>query len=271
MTTPIQYCYEKVAAHGSPVYYSIKKVKLEKRDNLIIIEAFYQELENVLLKNSDVELAYQQLHWWKSEVIKIPQGLATHPVTRAMKDANLTDVQRYFDMIDGIEQTLAFQSFDTFEDVVVHIMRTGGARELLLLDLLNLPDKIPQEIIYQYSMVIELVKYIQNLRYYVRRGLMMFPQDELQKFQVSTELLQYFKTTPEIKNFLVSQVEKITLAYQKANASLTPLMRDQLIHLRARCDLAIATLHEIQQSGFTVLENFIQLTPLKMWWVAYRI
>jgi phytoene synthase len=271
MTTPIQYCYEKVAAHGSPVYYSIKKVKPEKRDGLIIIEAFYQELENVLLKNSDLELAHQQLNWWKSEVIKIPQGLASHPVTRAMSDTGLIDIQRYFDIIDGIEQTLAFQSFDTFEDLVVHIMRTGGARELLLLDLLDLSDKIPQEIIYQYSMVVELVKYIQCLRHYVRRGLIMFSRDELGKFQISTELLQGFKTTPEIKNFLAYQVEKITQAYQKANASLTPLMRDRLKHLRARCDLSLATLREIQRSGFMVLENFIQLTPLKMWWVAYRI
>jgi phytoene synthase len=269
--TPIQYCYEKIAAEGSPLYYSIKKVRPEKRDALIIIEAFYQELEDVLLKSSDPDVAHQQLNWWRSEIIKIPQGLACHPVTRAMSDAGLNDVQVYFDIIDGIEQTLAFQSFDTFEDLVVHMMRTGGARELLLIDLLELSEKIPEEIIYQFSMVIELVKYIQCLRHYTRRGLMMFPRDELQKFQVSTELLYAFKTTPEIKNFLTSQVEKITSAYQQANHALTPLMRDQLKHLRARCDLSLATLREIQQSGFTVLENFIQLTPLKMWWVAYRV
>jgi hypothetical protein len=83
--------------------------------------------------------------------------------------------------------------------------------------------------------------------------------------------LHSFKTTPEIKSFLTSQVEKVSRAYSQANDALTPLMRDQLKHLRARCDLSLATLREIQQSGFTVLENFIQLTPLKMWWVAYRI
>ncbi len=266
MTTPIQYCYEKVAAHGSPVYYSIKKVRPEKRDKLIIIEAFYQELENILLKNSDMELAYNQLNWWKGEVIKIPQGLTSHPVTQAMKHVGLIDVQSYFDIIDGIEQTLAFQAFDTFEDLVVHIIRTGGARELLLLDLLELPDKIPEEIIYQCSMVIELVKYIQYLRHYIRRGLVMFPRDELQKFHISTELLQGFKTTPNIQQFLTTQVEKITRAYQQANKAFNSHTK----HLQARCDLSIATLREIQQNGFTVLENFIQLTPLKMWWVAYR-
>lgn len=269
--TPIQYCYEKIAAQGSPVYYSIKKVRSEKRDALVIVEAFYQELEDVLLKSSDPNVAHNQLNWWRTEVIKIPQGLACHPVTRAMNDAGLTDIHMYFDMIDGIEQALAFQSFDTFEDLVVHMMRTGGARELLLIDLLELSEKIPEEIIYQFSMVIELVKYIQCLRHYIRRGLIMFPRDELQKFQVSTDLLDAYKTTPEIKNLLASQVEKITRAYQQANESLTPLMREQVKHLRARCDLSLATLREIQQSGFTVLENFIQLTPLKMWWVAYRV
>src|SRR3990167_6449975 len=256
---PIQYCYEKIAIQGSPVYYSIKKVKPEKRDAMIIIEAFYQELEDILLKNSDPEVAHQQLTWWRNEIIKIPLGLADHPVARAMSDAGLTDVQIFFDLIDGVEQTLAFQSFETFEDLVVHIMRTGGARELMLMELLDLPEKIPAEIIYQFSMVIELVKYIQYLRHYVRRHLIMFASEELKKFNVSSELLGEYQTTPAIRDLLASQVEKVSQAYTKANEALTPLMREQLKHLRARCDLSLATLKEIQQSGFTVLENFIQL------------
>ncbi len=264
--TPIQYCYEKVAAHGSPVYYSIKKVKPEKRDALIMVEAFYQELEDVLFKNSDFDAAHKQFDWWRGEVIKVPQGLAHHPVAIAMQHAGLTDAHKFFDIIDGIEQTLAFQSFNTFEDLVVHIMRTGGARELLLMDLLEIP--VPEEMIYQCSLVIESVKYIQYLRQYLRRGFIMFPQDELQKFNISNELLCAYKTTSEIKDFLAFQSEKIIRAYEKVQAFL---MRSEFKHLRARCDLSLAALREIQQSGFTVLENFIQLTPLKMWWVAYKI
>lgn len=268
--TPIQYCYKKIAILGSPVYYSIKKIMPEKRDAVVVIAAFYQELISVILDSSDVAIAYQQLHWWRGEIIKIPQKIATHPVCIALQALENIDPQSLFDIVDGIEQTLAFQSFNTFEDVVVHVMRTAGARELLMVALQDPIEKISDETIYQFSLVLELVNYIQHMRAFLRRGLIMFPQNELQQFNVTPELLFAYKTTPAIKNLLHFQVGKIERAYKNACDSLTPQTHASSKYLLVRCDIAMATLRAIQDSGFTVLENYIALTPLKMWWVVYK-
>lgn len=266
--TPIQYCYDKIAVQGSSVYYSLKKIPSQKRDGVVAIAAFYQELMDIVWKSNDEMIASQQLHWWRGEVLRIPQRMAQHPVSLALQNIPSIDIQLVNDVINGVEQTLAFQSFSSFEEVVIHIMRTGGARELLMLDSLGLRNSVSVEAVYQFAMVFELVKYIQSLRVYVRKGLIMFPQDELLKFNVSSDTLQSFKTTPAIKNLLAYQVEKIERAYQQAKETL--VVSNDIKYLLARCDIAMATLHEIKNSGFTVLEHFIELTPLRMWWIAYK-
>lgn len=265
--TPINYCYEKIAAHGTPLYFCVKKIFAEKRDGVVAVAAFYQELMDVILNGTDVSVSANQFNWWRNEVMQLLQGTPEHPVTMALKETKVNP-ERLLDLIEGLEQNLSSPVFDTFETTVIHIMRTAGVRELMFAEALDL--KISKEIIYQFTMVLELVNYIQYLRHYIRRDLIFFPEDEMRKFNVSTESLRAYKTTPEIVNLLKYQAEKIDRSYQKAYAELTPDTKKQLSYTLSRCEIARATLQEIQNSGFCVLENFIQLTPLRMWWIAYR-
>jgi 15-cis-phytoene synthase len=266
--TPINYCYEKIAAHGSPLYYCVKKISTSSRDAVVAVMAFYDEIMGIILNGTDLHVSYSQLNWWRSEIVKsVTNNYSDHPIIMALNNTHVNP-KALLDIIDGLEQNLNLPPFDTFETQVIHIMRTAGVRELLIAEIAT--EKIPAEIMYQFTIVLELVNYIQNIRCYLRRQLLFFPQDEMSKFNVSAELLYGFKTTPDIVNLLQFQAEKIERAYQKACASLTPTMTKQLSYLLARCDIARATLSEIQASGFTVLEHYIQLTPLRMWWLAYR-
>lgn len=265
--TPINYCYEKIAAGGSPFYYCVKKISTLERDAVVAIAAFYEELTDIILKGSDLQVSINQINWWRSEIVKIATGSPDHPVARALQEKQINP-QSLLNILNGLEETLNVTRFDTFETAVIHIMRTAGAREVLIADVLNVD--ISKEILYQFAIVLDLANYIQYLRQYVRRDFILFPQDEMNQFQVTAESLREYKTTPAIVNLLNYQLEKVERAYQKARNELPPSMSNRLSYLLARCDIAEKTLHELQRSGFTVLENFIQLTPLRMWWIAYR-
>jgi phytoene synthase len=265
--TPIHYCYEKIAKHGTPLYYCSKKISADKRDGVVACAAFYQELLDIILNGTDISVSANQFNWWRDEVVKLMQGSPTHPVTMAMQETKV-NLHRLLDLIDGLAQNLNLPVFDSFETVVIHIMRTVGVRELMFADALELD--VTKEILFQFAIVLELINYIQYLRPYVRCGLIFFPQDEMNQFNVSLSALHQFKTTPEIVNLLKYQVDKVERAYQGASEQLTPGVKKQLSYMISRCEIARATLHEIQNSRFSVLEHFIQLTPLRMWWIAYR-
>ena len=251
----LQYCYQKAAPPGSTFYYSLRKLNPAARNVVVAINAFYKELEDVIFTYTDVSIAQAKFNWWRDEVIKIADGKPDHPVSlilqQYMAKFNLSPF-KLIEMIDGVEQNLSPLVFPTFEDVVIYFMRTAGVRECLIA---NASQFYEQEIIYQSMLVIELFNTMQNLHRYTQRGLNYFPEDELKKF-------------PDIKQLLQYQVEKIELAYKKTREQLTSESRTGLSSLLIRCDIARATCKEIQLSGFPVMEQFIDLTPVRKWWIS---
>jgi len=266
------YCYEKAAPPDSALYYSLRKLNVQQREAVVAIHAFYREIEDIVFECQDHELALIKFNWWRSEVAKLTLDKPDHPVMVLLQNnlENLLPVQqRLLTIIDGFEQSFVFESFATFEDVVVHWMRTAGERELLINELLQNNEIVTAEIIYQLMLVIEIVHYLQHLRRYVRRGLIYFPVDELQQWGVTQTMLQEFVTTESIKKLLQHQAEKVARAYA-VSKTLNGKQRAALSHLMIRSEIARTTLHEIQRSDFRVLENLIVLTPLRYWWIAQK-
>ncbi|MHB1948496.1 MAG: squalene/phytoene synthase family protein [Gammaproteobacteria bacterium] len=271
--TPYDYCQQKACPRGSAFYYSSRKLTKDQRLAVTAIMAFYQEIEDITVTYDDFGVAHAKLNWWRDEIIKIQDGKPTHPVAIGLQDSlkkfSLSPLP-LIEIIEGLEQNLTLPSFEKFEDVVIHFMRTAGKREWMIASvLLEQDESLNPEAIYQVALVIELTQYLQNLRRYVRRGLIYFSQDDLQRFKVSEAQLREFKTTKNIVELLQFQVEKITRAYQKAQELLTSKQREQLLNIIVRCEIARAILHAIQTSHYSVLENFINITPLRCWWIAY--
>jgi phytoene synthase len=267
------YCYEKAAQPRSALYYSLRKLARADRDLIVAIHAFYQEIEDIVFECKDHELALQKFNLWRGEVASLAEGKPDHPVMLMLQKSIKQPEQiqeKLFSIIDALEKNLIPAPFATFEDVVIHFMRTAGQRELLIYDFLHKDKVISAEKIYQFMLVVELVNYIQHLHDYVRRDIIYFPVDELMQFRVTSAMLHELKTSSEIKKLLQFQAEKVERAYTKGMEELTPAERTALSHLLIRCEIARVTLKEIQASDYCVLENLITLTPLRYWWVAWR-
>ena len=268
--TPLKYCEEKAAIPGSNAYFSTRRLKAPYYEAIVAILAFYKEIEDITLLQTDPVIAHAKLNWWRDEVIKIQDGEPSHPVALALqqvlKPFSVSPL-RLIGLIEGLEQNLTLPTFEKFEDVVIHIMRTAGIREILIAEILQKESSVPTETIYQFALVIELVNYLQNLRHYVRRGIFYFSEDELKQFGVQKELLQNFKTTPEIVKLLEFQAEKIRRAYDKAMEIKESM---ELKNLIIRSKVALAVLKTLQSENYRVLENFINITPLRCWWITWR-
>jgi phytoene synthase len=274
MENEIQYCYQKIAPVGSAFYYSVLKVPKVGRDTIVAIAAFYQELVECLYECKEPALAVVKLNWWRLEVSKFSMGQPEHPVSLVLqKSLPVFDLppQLFADMIDGVEENLNLAPFTTVEEVIIHIMRTAGIREMLIASVVQKDEALVPETIYQFTLVLQLAEMMQNLRRDVRAGLILFGEDELAKYHVSVSDLQHMQTTPEIRQLLAFQVEKAELAYQKAIITLSQKARLQHASLIIRCEAALKLMHEMKVSRFQLLENFIALTALRNWWIAHRI
>ena len=252
-----QYCYDRVAKPGSPLSYSLRYLAAAERDKVVAVHAFYAELEEIIFICQEPSVALVKLNWWANELIK---EKSDHPVILFLQKFNFPP-EKLLSVIDGVQEKLILTPFSNFEEVMVHLMRTVGERELLI----N-PDISPESI-YQAVLVVEWVNYLQQLRRYVQRNMIYFPVDEMMKFSVTRDMLRELKTTLEIKNLFNYQAEKIERAYAAVQADGEKFAKMPLF---IRCKMAYATLKELQASDFSVLENWVALTPLRLWWIAWR-
>jgi len=269
-----EYCYEKVAPRDSALYYSLRSLKSHQRDSVVAVHAFYREIETIIFECQDHHLALIKFNWWRGEIVKLTVDKSDHPaLVLLQKNVEMSRLEKIQEsllkIIDGFEQLAVTSHFDTFEEVVVHWMRTAGERELLLNILLHEKEIISVEMMYQLTMLIEMVHYIQHLRWYIRHDVICFPNDEMQQFNVTQALLGDYVTTNSIKKLLQHQSEKVERAYSSMK-ELSSKQRNQLSHLMIRCEIAHTVFDEIQKSDFCVLENLIVLTPLRYWWIAFR-
>jgi phytoene synthase len=215
-------------------------------------------MERILLESSDVAVALHQLNWWRDDILKTT---SEHPTLIALKQSLQKPLDPLIEIITGLAESVNPAPFPSFEEVVVHIMRTTGIREKMMMNIMDVP--ISAETLYEFALIFELTHYLQHFRSFVRRGIIYIGEDELRRFNVTTEVLQQYKTTPEIAKLLALQAEKIERAYQR-------VQKEKIPFLQARADIAFATLQEIRNSEFTILEHYIHLTPLRMWWIAYK-
>ncbi len=131
------------------LYYSLRKIPFDKRDQIDLVHAFYKEIEDIVFECQDHEMALIKFNWWRSDVANL--GNSSHPILIALqKDSkNLPLIQkRFLNIIDGFEQNSIPKLFEKFEDVVVYWMKTAGERELLINELLGNEGVIQKEDIY---------------------------------------------------------------------------------------------------------------------------
>lgn len=257
------YCYQAVAPVGSELYYSLKKIPSNQQDPIVAVYAFYQDIQEVIFKDTEQSIIHARLNWWRNDILSIPSKQCKHPISACLPVCDATFIQHYLDLIDGLEQNRNPTPFLSFEEVVIHVMRTAGLRDRLIATLLYPNKNIDLDLLYSFSLVTELVHYLQSLRRYLRIGKFYFAATDLQRFSVTAEMFYHYQTTPGIRELLKEMSTKIHSAYK----TLSQESSHQYFLTRAK--MAMATLQAIQSLDYKVLEQWIQVTPLKLWWVGF--
>ncbi len=256
---------KEIAPVGSPLYYSVRMLTAPEREQVLAVYAFYKEIETITLNYSDIHIAHIKLQWWRDEIVKMQEDKAAHPLAQRLPK---TITNELLEMVNGLEQNLTSPEFESFEDVFIHFMRTAGQREQAIYALLSKesPKAEVIETLYQVAFVTEFTHYLQCLRQYVRRGLFYFSQAELRQFNVAEAELRAYKTTSRIVDLLQFQADKIKKAYQFVLGKRIEGSFSQ--HQFIRCKMAIAELHAIAKQDYRVLEKYIDLSPIRCWWLT---
>lgn len=271
--TADEYCKNKVAKSGSSFYYSFLFLPELQRQAIIALYAFCREVDDAVDEIRDADVARIKLEWWRAEITKIFKGEATHPVGKALQAAidNFDLHEAYFmEIIDGMEMDLDQFTYQEFKHLALYCHRAASIVGLLSVEIFGYQDRNTLKYAENLGMALQLTNIIRDVREDAKRGRIYLPQQDLQKFNVKPEDVLDLKSSEELIECVKFQTARARTYYQQAMDILPDSDRYSQRTGLIMAAIYEATLDEIEQDGFQVMQHRVSLTPLRKLWIAWR-
>ena len=230
-------------------------------------------MDDVADEVSDVNIARAKLGWWRAEIANLFQGHPQHPVTKALMPATNSlgvDQARLNEIIDGMEMDLTHHRYNDFESLKLYCHRVAGVVGQLSAGIFGYTNPKTLEYAEQLGLAFQMTNIIRDVGEDARRDRIYLPQDDLQRFGVSTTDILAARHSPAFQQLMAFQAERAKSLYGAAFGALSP--EDRLPQRPGLIMSAIyrALLNEIERDGFQVLTQRISLTPMRKLWIAWR-
>lgn len=272
--TPQQYVQDKAAASGSSFYYAFLFLPPRRRAAITAFYAFCREVDDVVDEVSDPGVAATKLAWWRTEVAQAFAGQPHHPVMQALMPlaAEFGIEQRQLDaVIEGcrmdLEQTryLDYPGLQRYCHLVAGIVGEVAAR------IFGQTDAQTTAYAHRLGLAFQLTNIIRDVGEDAMRGRIYIPVSELQQFDVKAHELLQRCHSERFTALMKFQAERAHRCYDEALALLPAADRRAQKPGLMMASIYRTLLREIEHDGFRVLDRRVSLTPLRKFWLAWKV
>jgi phytoene synthase len=272
--TPQDYVQQKAAASGSSFYYAFLFLPAPKRAAITAFYAFCREVDDVVDEATDPGVAATKLAWWQSEVAKSFAGQASHPVMKALMPLAPEHgiEQRHLQaVIEGCQMDLSqtryldYPGLQRYCHLVAGIVGEVAARIF--------GQTQTQTTLYAHTLgqALQLTNIIRDVGEDAMRGRIYLPVNELQQFGVTAQDILNRKYSDRFTALMGFQAQRAQALYDQALALLPAADRRAQKPGLMMASIYRALLAEIEGDQFQVLHQRISLTPLRKFWLAWKV
>ncbi|MBA3496899.1 MAG: presqualene diphosphate synthase HpnD [Ramlibacter sp.] len=272
--TPQEYVQEKAAASGSSFYYAFLFLPKPRRAAITAFYAFCREVDDVVDEVSDPSIARTKLAWWRAEVAKSFRGEPSHPVMKALMPCAAgfgIEERQLHAVIEGcqmdLEQTryLDFPGLERYCHLVAGVVGEVAAR------IFGQCDCATTGYAHKLGLAFQLTNIIRDVGDDALRGRIYIPVNELQQFDVKAHEILNRKYSDRFLALMTFQAERTQRLYDEALALLPAADRRSQKPGLMMASIYRTLLREIQGDGFQVLHQRVSLTPLRKFWLAWKV
>ena len=272
--TPQDYVQQKAAASGSSFYYAFLFLPLYRRAAITAFYAFCREVDDVVDEVQDPSVAAQKLNWWQMEVQSSFAGNAQHPVMKALMpltaDFGIT-AQHLQDVIAGCQMDLNQTRYLDFASLQRYCHLVAGVVGEVAARIFGQSQEETTRYAHQLGLAFQLTNIMRDVGEDALRGRIYLPVNELQQFEVSAKDILERRDSPGFQALMTFQYERAQGLYEQALAALPQVdWRSQKPGLMM-ASIYRTLLMEIQAAGFPVLRQRVALTPLRKFWLAWKM
>ena len=272
--TPQQYVQDKAAASGSSFYYAFLFLPRPRRAAITAFYAFCREVDDVVDEVTDPGVAATKLAWWQAEVAKSFAGAPSHPVMKALmpwagefgiEERQLHAVIEGCRMDLGQTRYLDFPGLERYCHLVAGVVGEVSAR------IFGQADPATTQYAHTLGLAFQLTNIIRDVGEDALRGRIYIPMSELQQFDVKAHEILNRKYSDRFTALMKFQADRAQGLYDQALASLPAVDRRSQKPGLMMASIYRTLLREIERDGFQVLHQRVSLTPLRKFWLAWKV
>jgi 15-cis-phytoene synthase len=272
--TPEQYVQHKAAESGSSFYYAFLFLPKPRRAAITAFYAFCREVDDVVDEVQDPGVAQTKLQWWASEVQRAYAGQAQHPALQALVPHTAAYGITAADLLAVIEgcrmdlqqsRYLDWPALRGYCDLVAGVVGEVSAR------IFGQTQDATQRYAHTLGLAFQMTNIIRDVGEDALRGRIYLPVNDLQQFDVKSHELLKRQYSPRFVALMQHQAARAHALYDEALAHLPQAdLRSQKPGLMM-ASIYRTLLREIEYDGFRVLDQRVSLTPLRKFWLAWRV
>ncbi len=272
--TSDEYVREQAIASGSSFYYAFLFLPQERREAITAFYAFCRAVDDVVDEVTDPGVAATKLAWWETEVGRTFAGAPSHPVTQALAPrvaAYGIAQDQLLAVIEGcrmdLQQTryLDFQSLQRYCHLVAGVVGEVSAR------IFGQSDPATTGYAHRMGLAFQLTNIIRDVGEDAMRGRIYLPMNELQQFDVKAHEILNRQYSQRFSALMRFQAERAHRLYDEALALLPAADRRSQKPGLMMASIYRTLLREIERHDFQVLHQRVSLTPLRKFWLAWKV
>ena len=271
---PAQYVQEKAAASGSSFYYAFLFLPKPRRAAITAFYAFCREVDDVVDEARDPGVAATKLAWWRTEVAQSFAGQPHHPVMLALMPLAAEhgiEARHLQQIIEGCQMDLEQTRYLDFPGLQRYCHLVAGVVGEAAAHIFGQTDPQTTAYAHKLGLALQLTNIIRDVGEDALRGRIYLPVNELQQFDVKAHELLNRVHSERFVALMKFQAERAHRCYDEALALLPAADRRNQKPGLMMASIYRALLREIERDGFQVLNQRVSLTPLRKFWLAWRV
>jgi phytoene synthase len=271
---PQQYVRDKAAASGSSFYYAFLFLPRPRRAAITAFYAFCREVDDVVDEVTDPGVARTKLAWWQSEVAQSYAGQAHHPVMQALMPcaAEFGIEQRQLQaVIEGCQMDLDQTRYLDFAGLERYCHLVAGVVGEVSACIFGQTQPQTTAYAHKLGLAFQLTNIIRDVGEDAMRGRIYLPISELAQFDVKAHEILKRSYSDRFTALMRFQAERAHRAYDEALALLPAADRRNQKPGLMMASIYRTLLREIERDNFQVLHQRISLTPLRKFWLAWKV